>query len=154
MACCMTAPSHYLNICWFLFNGILWHSPRPIFASIRYHEFKIKLMNYYRISRWSVSETDNPPCNTNNLNQYFIINDDIIMLPPLQSAHTLTHTNKLINIHIHLYVYFLYIYIVKIHIKPPTLPRMVPANGVEATVSHIHICMCTRLSARGFWLFN
>ena len=27
MACCLTAPSHYLNQCWQVISGILWHSP-------------------------------------------------------------------------------------------------------------------------------
>ena len=25
MACCLTTPSHYLNQCWLIINGILWH---------------------------------------------------------------------------------------------------------------------------------
>ena len=25
MACCLTAPSHHLNQCWFSINGFLWH---------------------------------------------------------------------------------------------------------------------------------
>ena len=27
MACCRTAPSHYLNQCWLIINGVLWYSP-------------------------------------------------------------------------------------------------------------------------------
>ena len=26
MACCLTAPSHYLNQCWLIFNKVQWHS--------------------------------------------------------------------------------------------------------------------------------
>ena len=26
MACCLTAPSHYLNQCWLMISGVLWHS--------------------------------------------------------------------------------------------------------------------------------
>ena len=26
MACCLTAPSHYLNRCWLLISKVLWHS--------------------------------------------------------------------------------------------------------------------------------
>ena len=26
MACCLTAPSHYLNQCWLIINWVLWHS--------------------------------------------------------------------------------------------------------------------------------
>ena len=25
MACCQTAPGHYLNLCWSLISGVLWH---------------------------------------------------------------------------------------------------------------------------------
>ena len=28
MACCPTAPSHYLNQCWLIINENLWHSPK------------------------------------------------------------------------------------------------------------------------------
>ena len=28
MACCLTAPSHYLNQCWLIIHGVLWHSPK------------------------------------------------------------------------------------------------------------------------------
>ena len=27
MACCLTAPSHYLNQCWLIICEVLWHSP-------------------------------------------------------------------------------------------------------------------------------
>ena len=27
MACCLMAPSHYLNQCWLIINGVLWYSP-------------------------------------------------------------------------------------------------------------------------------
>ena len=27
MTCCQMAASHYLNQCWFIMNGVLWHSP-------------------------------------------------------------------------------------------------------------------------------
>ena len=27
MACCLTAPSHYLNKCWLVMTSVLWHSP-------------------------------------------------------------------------------------------------------------------------------
>ena len=32
MACCLTAPSHYLNKCWLIIHGILWHSPDTNFT--------------------------------------------------------------------------------------------------------------------------
>ena len=31
MACCLTAPSHYLNQCWLMISEVLWHSPDSIF---------------------------------------------------------------------------------------------------------------------------
>ena len=32
MACCLTAPGHYLNKCWFTIKGVLWHSPESNFT--------------------------------------------------------------------------------------------------------------------------
>ena len=32
MACCLTAPSHYLNQCWLMISGVLWHSPDSNFT--------------------------------------------------------------------------------------------------------------------------
>ena len=34
MACCLTAPSHYLNQCWIVIKGALWHSPKRNFRVI------------------------------------------------------------------------------------------------------------------------
>ena len=30
MACCLTAPSHYLNQCWLIISKVLWHSSQDI----------------------------------------------------------------------------------------------------------------------------
>ena len=32
MACCLTAPSHYLNQCWLIISEVLWHSPEGNFT--------------------------------------------------------------------------------------------------------------------------
>ena len=32
MACCLTAPSHYLNQCWLMISEVLWYSPDSNFA--------------------------------------------------------------------------------------------------------------------------
>ena len=32
MACCLPAPSHYLNQCWVLISEVLWHSPDSNFT--------------------------------------------------------------------------------------------------------------------------
>ena len=45
MACCLTAPSHYLNQCWLHISDILWHSPESNFtisapASMLYSEYE------------------------------------------------------------------------------------------------------------------
>ena len=34
MACCLTAPSHYLNQCWLIFSVVLWHSSESNFTAI------------------------------------------------------------------------------------------------------------------------
>ena len=33
-ACCLTAPSHYLNQCWLIIRGVLWHTSESSFAGI------------------------------------------------------------------------------------------------------------------------
>ena len=32
MACCLMAPSHYLNQCWLIIKEVLWHSPKGNFT--------------------------------------------------------------------------------------------------------------------------
>ena len=32
MACCLTAPSHYLNQCWLMISEVFWHSPDSNFT--------------------------------------------------------------------------------------------------------------------------
>ena len=43
MACCLTAPSHYLNECWFLISKAQWHSPWEVEAVNPWLEFEICL---------------------------------------------------------------------------------------------------------------
>ena len=37
MACCLPAPSHYLNQCWLVINEVLWHSPKINAARTSYY---------------------------------------------------------------------------------------------------------------------
>ena len=46
MACCLMAPSHYLNQCWLLISEVLWHSPDSNFTEntediYRWNQFEI-----------------------------------------------------------------------------------------------------------------
>ena len=41
MACCLTAPSHYLNECWLIINRYLWHSPETSFTGGA-HDMKLQ----------------------------------------------------------------------------------------------------------------
>ena len=46
MACCLMAPSHYLNQCWLMISEVLWHSPDSNFTEntsdiYRWNEFEI-----------------------------------------------------------------------------------------------------------------
>ena len=41
MACCLTAPSHYLNQCWLIIKGVLWHSAENNFTKGA-HEFNLR----------------------------------------------------------------------------------------------------------------
>ena len=37
MACCLTAPSHYLNQCWLIISKVLWHSSEDIIIVLLIH---------------------------------------------------------------------------------------------------------------------
>ena len=49
MACCLKAPSHYLNQCWLIISKVLWHSSEDIIirrfedTNTKYYIFKITL---------------------------------------------------------------------------------------------------------------
>ena len=60
MACCLTAPSHYLNQCWLIISKMLRHSPEGNFAGNApniYHWWLWKwlIKNYSNISQRPVS---------------------------------------------------------------------------------------------------
>ena len=70
MACCLTAPSHYLNQCWLIISEVQWHSYQGNFTRIPQPSItKIRLTNYiskisFRIpwGQWdNVSEADVVP---------------------------------------------------------------------------------------------
>ena len=52
MACCLTAPSHYLNQCWLIFSKVQWHSvegnlTRDSSPSITKISLKITCLKFY-----------------------------------------------------------------------------------------------------------
>ena len=59
MAWCLTAPSHYLNQCWLIVNGILWYSPCNNFTGstwdISSWVWKLWFWNYGHISQVAMS---------------------------------------------------------------------------------------------------
>ena len=58
MACCLTAPSHYLNQCWHIIKGVLWHSSRFTgFAQHinSYNGFVNKVVNFFHVSKRPMS---------------------------------------------------------------------------------------------------
>ena len=58
MACCLKAPSHYLNQCWLMIIEVLWHSPDSNFIEntsdfYRWNEFEIyKFETVVKYPRW------------------------------------------------------------------------------------------------------
>ena len=57
MACCLMAPSHYLNPCWLLISEVLWHSPDNNFkvstqATNVHNEFENILLEYLTHLQW------------------------------------------------------------------------------------------------------
>ena len=47
MACCLTAPSHYLNQCWLTFSKVQWHSAEIVHPSITKISFTINCLKFY-----------------------------------------------------------------------------------------------------------
>ena len=45
MACCLAAPSHYLNKCWLTINGVLWHSPNTDSDCSKYQLLKTRTIS-------------------------------------------------------------------------------------------------------------
>ena len=81
MACCLTAPSHYLNQCWLIISMVPWHSPKGYFtrntsAINNENELEMHLSNislkfprgqWVKINTWCWSHwykmcTIDPPC--------------------------------------------------------------------------------------------
>ena len=57
MACCLTAPSHYLNQCWLIINEVQWQSPKGN-HNVHKRYLGHQKLNYleiylYKISLWS-----------------------------------------------------------------------------------------------------
>ena len=46
MACCLTAPSHYLNQCWLIISKHIWHPPGAIWQGI--HQPSITKISYLK----------------------------------------------------------------------------------------------------------
>ena len=47
MACCLTAPSHYLNQCWLIISKVLWHSSEGIIMRISKTRLKIPFLELH-----------------------------------------------------------------------------------------------------------
>ena len=65
MACCLTAPSHYLNQFWLITSGVLWRSPQGNFTAnasviILYSDFENHISKFTATSprgQWVKTET-------------------------------------------------------------------------------------------------
>ena len=64
MACCLTAPSHYLNQCWLIISEVLWHSHKGnsignaevIYHSCQFENFKFKIAVRSPRGQWDNSQ--------------------------------------------------------------------------------------------------
>ena len=56
MACCLTAPSHYLNQCWLITKGFMWYSFESNFIriaqDIESENYTFKIISASRVGRW------------------------------------------------------------------------------------------------------
>ena len=64
MACCLTAPCHYLNQCWLIINGDLLHSSGTDFTLIHEMGLKMHLQNYFHISQRPMIQWHLPQVNS------------------------------------------------------------------------------------------
>ena len=58
MACCLMAPSHYLNQCWHISKGVLWYSPENNFSENTpdinsANRFEIKILKLFPHFPWA-----------------------------------------------------------------------------------------------------
>ena len=66
-ACCLTAPSHYLNQCWLVIYGDLWHSLDNKFTGSTQYKWikwvwKLHFENHCHISQWVNDSSVSQPC--------------------------------------------------------------------------------------------
>ena len=54
MACCLTAPSHYLNQCWLIISEVLWHTPhrKCLYSSLKW---------FWNLLIWDCSQNPQGP---------------------------------------------------------------------------------------------
>ena len=64
MACCLTAPSHYLNQCWLIISKVLWHSSEDLKIPISKARLKIPFLE---------SHPDLPGANELNIKSGFVL---------------------------------------------------------------------------------
>ena len=67
MACCLTAPSHYLNQCWLIISEAQWHSLWQFYKRCLYHQslksvWKMHVWNFIQISQGPMSWWDANKC--------------------------------------------------------------------------------------------
>ena len=77
MACCLTAPSHYLNQCWLLISEVLWHSPDSNFTE---NTSDIYLWNEFEIY-WFETVVKYPRGQW--VNSIFCVSLQLLVLPSL-----------------------------------------------------------------------
>ena len=68
MACCLTAPSHYLNQCGLIISEVVWHSPEgnftenaeDIYPSNEFETYKFNITATYSRDQWVTSFLGQP----------------------------------------------------------------------------------------------
>ena len=75
MACCLTAPSHYLNQCWLIISKVQWHSsesilqdiPQPSVTEISLKMAYLKLCSNLPVDKELIHWIYSNPCTTTRL---------------------------------------------------------------------------------------
>ena len=89
MACCLTAPSHYLNQCWLIIGEVPWHSSQGIISrqvKIPINKRRLKIA----VLKWNLG-----PPGANELMQCFT--DDVIQKSWYQHMHSHSTSGVYVN---------------------------------------------------------
>ena len=105
MACCLTAPSHYLNQCWLIIRGVLWHTSEVLQELLKVSIQDMSLKKTF----WKIFS--NPP-GANELRTFYPDNNKMSYQALIFTAPVIPGTNKLIlSLHTNILYYYSFLHL-------------------------------------------